>query len=79
MPSRSDDPATIRKHSVLIAGHETSVSLENAFWVALKDIAKERGQSINDLVGEIDDARVGNLSSAIRLYVLDALTRSNRL
>lgn len=79
MDSLKDDPTTLRKHSVLIAGHETSVSLENAFWDALKDIAKQRAQSINDLVGEIDDTRKGNLSSAIRLYVLDALTRSNRL
>ena len=65
-----DDPATIRKHSVLIAGHETSVSLENAFWDALCRDARDRGLSINDLVGEIDAQRSGNLSSAIRLYVL---------
>lgn len=70
----SDDPATIRKHSVLIAGHQTSVSLENAFWELLTQSAKERKMSINDLVSEIDDNRSGNLSSAIRMYVLDVLT-----
>ncbi len=66
----SGDPATIRKHSVLIAGHETSVSLENAFWEILCRIARERELSINDLVAEIDSQRSGNLSSAIRLFVL---------
>ena len=65
-----DDPAIIRKHSVLIAGHETSVSVENAFWDALCRDARDRGLSINNLVGEIDAQRSGNLSSAIRLYVL---------
>ena len=69
------DPATIRKHSVLIAGHETSVSLENAFWDALCESASERGLSINDLVAEIDGGRSGNLSSAIRLFVLDNLNK----
>lgn len=66
----SNDPATIRKHSVLIAGHETSVSLENAFWDAFCEVAQDKGLSINELVGQIDSGRAGNLSSAIRLYVL---------
>ena len=65
-----NDPASIRKHSVLVAGHETSVSTENAFWDGLCRIARERNLSINDLVAEIDSGRIGNLSSAIRLYVL---------
>ena len=65
-----NDPASIRKHSVLVAGHETSVSTENAFWDGLCSIARERNLSINDLVAEIDSSRRGNLSSAIRLYVL---------
>jgi predicted DNA-binding ribbon-helix-helix protein len=65
-----NDPASIRKHSVRIAGHETSVSTENAFWDGLCSIARERNLSINDLVAEIDSGRRGNLSSAIRLYVL---------
>jgi predicted DNA-binding ribbon-helix-helix protein len=66
----SKDPATIRKHSVFIAGHETSISLENAFWDAFCEIAQNKEQSINELVGQIDNGRTGNLSSAIRLYVL---------
>jgi predicted DNA-binding ribbon-helix-helix protein len=65
-----NDPSSIRKHSVLVAGHETSVSTENAFWDGLCSIARERNLSINDLVAEIDSGRRGNLSSAIRLFVL---------
>ncbi|MBC8268603.1 MAG: ribbon-helix-helix domain-containing protein [Rhodospirillaceae bacterium] len=69
------DPATIAKHSVLIAGHETSVSLENAFWDAFCEIARDKGLSINELVAQVDSGRVGNLSSTIRLYVLENTTR----
>ncbi len=68
----------IRKRSVMISGHATSVSLERAFWQRLKAIAKHRGVSVNALIDEIDgmrsppDAgdRAGNLSSAIRVFVL---------
>jgi len=60
----------LRKRSVLIAGHATSVSLEDAFWDALAAIARARGTSINQLVTEIDQRRDGNLSSAIRVFVL---------
>jgi len=60
----------LRKRSVLIAGHATSVSLEDAFWDALAAIARTRGVSINQLVTEIDQRRDGNLSSAIRVFVL---------
>jgi predicted DNA-binding ribbon-helix-helix protein len=60
----------VKKRSVLIAGHATSVSLEEEFWDALKRIATERRTSVNALIEEIDDARGGNLSSAIRLFVL---------
>jgi len=67
--------AAIGKHSVMIAGHETSVSLENAFWEAFVQIALERGLSINQLVAEVDRARTGNLSSAIRLYVLESVRK----
>ncbi len=52
-----DDPHTIRKRSVRIAGHRTSLSLEAAFWVQLKAIADARGLSLNKLVAEIDTAR----------------------
>ena len=60
------------KRSIVIAGHKTSVSLENAFWQGLKDIAGERELTLSDLVATIDtDRHHGNLSSAIRLFVLD--------
>ena len=62
----------IIKRSIVIAGHKTSVSLEDAFWKALKEIADDRGMTLSDLVSTIDtDRRHGNLSSAIRLFVLD--------
>ena len=60
------------KRSIVIAGHKTSVSLEDAFWKCLKEIAGERELTLSDLVASIDSERQhGNLSSAIRLYVLD--------
>jgi predicted DNA-binding ribbon-helix-helix protein len=60
------------KRSIVIAGHKTSVSLEDAFWTSLKDIASERDSTLSDLVASIDTGRhSGNLSSAIRLFVLD--------
>jgi len=60
------------KRSIVIAGHKTSVSLEDAFWRGLKDIANSRELTLSDLVASIDtDRRHGNLSSAIRLFVLD--------
>jgi predicted DNA-binding ribbon-helix-helix protein len=64
------------KRSVTIAGHRTSLSLEEAFWRALKAEAKARGLSINALVEEIDaerplDERGGNLSSALRVYLFN--------
>ncbi|WP_051513194.1 ribbon-helix-helix domain-containing protein [Skermanella stibiiresistens] len=62
--------SAIRKRSVTIAGHPTSVSLEAAFWDALKDIAAARGVSINALIEAIDEGRGGNLSSAIRVFIL---------
>ncbi|MDQ2095222.1 ribbon-helix-helix domain-containing protein [Rhodalgimonas zhirmunskyi] len=61
------------KHSLSLKGHRTSVSLEEPFWRAFRDIAKERGQPINALAAEIDAARDFDtgLASAIRLFVLD--------
>ena len=60
------------KRSIVIAGHKTSVSLEDAFWEALKEIAASRRLTLSDLVATIDSSRTqGNLSSAIRLFVLD--------
>jgi predicted DNA-binding ribbon-helix-helix protein len=60
------------KRSIVIAGHKTSVSLEDAFWKGLKEIAGGRDMTLSDLVATIDSERQhGNLSSAIRLFVLD--------
>src|SRR5216684_3462433 len=60
------------KRSIVIVGHKTSVSLEDAFWKGLKEIAGGRGMTMSDLVATIDSERKhGNLSSAIRLFVLD--------
>jgi predicted DNA-binding ribbon-helix-helix protein len=60
------------KRSIVIAGHKTSVSLEDAFWTGLKDIAVARNMTLSDLVAAIDtERRHGNLSSAIRLFVLN--------
>jgi predicted DNA-binding ribbon-helix-helix protein len=60
----------VRKRSVTIAGHRTSFSLEEAFWQELLGIAERRDITLAELVVEIDSAREGNLSSALRLYVL---------
>ena len=65
--------ATIRRRAVILAGHRTSVSIEDAFWAALKEIADRDGVSVNSIVASIDVARSGNLSSAVRVYVLDRL------
>ena len=63
--------SAIVKRSIVLAGHKTSVSLEDAFWDGLKDIAKDRRKTLSDLVGSIDTNREhGNLSSALRLFVL---------
>jgi predicted DNA-binding ribbon-helix-helix protein len=60
----------VSKRSVVIAGHKTSVSLEDEFWNSLKEIARERNMTLVELVGAIDaDRQNGNLSSAIRLFV----------
>ena len=60
------------KRSIVVAGHKTSVSLEEAFWNGMKEISGLRGMTLSELVGEIDNNRQqGNLSSAIRLFVLD--------
>ncbi len=61
----------LKKRSVVIAGHRTSLSLEDAFWRVLKVLAAERQISINALIEEIDENRSGNLSSAVRTFVLE--------
>jgi predicted DNA-binding ribbon-helix-helix protein len=68
----TDSHAHVVKRSLVIAGHRTSVSLEDAFWRRLRLIATERGLSLNRLAATIDASRGGaNLSSAIRVFVLE--------
>ena len=62
----------VMKHSVVLGGHKTSVSLEEPFWQALKDIAAIRHMTLCDLIGRIDlERQHANLSSALRLFVLN--------
>ena len=62
----------IMKRSIVLEGHRTSVSLEDAFWDALKDIAKWKRKTVTELVRSINlDRQHANLSSALRLFVLD--------
>jgi len=66
----------IKKRSINILGHQTSISLEEEFWDILKDIAEREDLSMNKLIAKIDDARdpmTYNLSSAIRIYILNEL------
>jgi predicted DNA-binding ribbon-helix-helix protein len=64
--------SSVVKRSIVLGGHKTSVSLEDAFWEGLKDIAKTQRKTLSDLVGSIDTQREhGNLSSALRLFVLN--------
>jgi predicted DNA-binding ribbon-helix-helix protein len=68
--------SSLRKRSVMIAGHATSLSLEEEFWQALRQVAEQRQISLNALVASIDAARAtagpaGNLSSALRVFVLE--------
>ena len=63
---------SVVKRSVLLGNHKTSVSLEQPFWDSMKEISRERGKTLSELVSEINDNRQqSNLSSAIRLFVLD--------
>jgi predicted DNA-binding ribbon-helix-helix protein len=62
----------VAKRSIVVGGHKTSVSLEEPFWQGLKDIASKRRQTLSELVASIDTERkFGNLSSAVRLFVLN--------
>ncbi len=63
----------MKKHSVIISGHQTSLSLEPEFWNELKEIAEKRKISLSHLIEEIDNKRRTNLSSAIRVYILTTL------
>lgn len=65
--------STVVKRSIVIEGHKTSISIEDIFWNSLKEIARDRAMTLSKLVASIDAGRVAgsNLSSAIRVYVLD--------
>ncbi|TCS60967.1 ribbon-helix-helix domain-containing protein [Varunaivibrio sulfuroxidans] len=82
-PSPTADPHVLRKHSVSIDGHQTSITLENAFWWRFCAIARSKNISLNKLIGEIDHVRTrthaGNLSSAIRVFVLEQATGEHGL
>jgi predicted DNA-binding ribbon-helix-helix protein len=76
-----DSPTRLKKHSVSIAGHRTSITLEAAFWDALSELARRRSTTVAGLIVEIDRARESdpaapNLSSAIRVFVLRETQRS---
>ena len=60
----------MKKHSVELSGHRTSIALENEFWEQLKKIAKRKNTSVRQILIQIDDAHQGNLSSAVRLFIL---------
>jgi predicted DNA-binding ribbon-helix-helix protein len=63
--------SNIKKHSIVSSGRWTSISLEDAFWKSFKEIARDRGETLSNLIAQIDaDRQSHNLSSAIRLFVL---------
>ena len=67
-----------RKHSLTIAGHATSLTLEPVFWEALRAAADADGKSLAALVAEIDEARTTNLSSAIRVWLYNRAVAAAR-
>ena len=72
--TRADDRAEVRKRSLTISGHRTSISLEDAFWAGLQAIADRDTRSLASLVADVDRGRgTSNLSSAVRVFVLDSL------
>ncbi len=72
--------ARVVKRSLAVAGHRTSVSLEDAFWARLQAIASSRRVSVNNLAAEVDAARgEANLSSALRVFVLETVALDLKL
>ncbi|CAK0752405.1 hypothetical protein CCP2SC5_180018 [Azospirillaceae bacterium] len=72
------EDGVLLKRSVTISGHSTSVSMERLFWVTLKDIAIKRRKTLQALIEEVDQTRAGNLSSALRVYILKTLLESEQ-
>lgn len=74
IPAPDAEASRLKKRSLRVAGHSTSVSLETVFWDALGAIARRRGVSLDALATEVDQVRHGNLSSALRVFAMqDAL------
>ena len=71
------DDYEIKKHSITLKGHPTSITLENIFWRTLSDIANEKSKTVSQILNEIDSKRSGNLSSAVRIYVLRHILKQN--
>ena len=63
----------MKKHSVQLSGHATSICLEEIFWKTLKQLATEKHVSLRQLLIQIDNTHTGNLSSAIRVFVINEL------
>jgi predicted DNA-binding ribbon-helix-helix protein len=64
--------SAISKRTITIDGHKTSVTLEDEFWMGLREIARRKNATLRSLIAQIDDARIrNNLSSAIRVFVLN--------
>lgn len=68
----------IRKHSVVLSGHATSLCLEDEFWDTLKEIASAKGIPLRQLLMQIDNTHTGNLSSTVRIYVLNELKNMSK-
>ena len=75
-----EDPklARLKKRSLTLAGHKTSISLEEPFWLLLKKLSEEKSVSLAALILEIDSKRKGSLSSALRLHILETLQSKAR-
>jgi predicted DNA-binding ribbon-helix-helix protein len=64
--------STVKKRSIAIGSHKTSISLEDIFWTSLKEIARERATTVSEIIGVLDASHErGNLSSTIRVFVLE--------
>jgi len=72
------DPTEPRRRSFRLSGHRTSLSLERAFWGALKDIANADGRTMTSIIEEVDETRTGGLTSAVRVYILEQLRHQRR-
>lgn len=72
----TEDQGKIKKRSITIAGHRTSITLEDVFWDALKEIATAKGTSRQTLIEKIDKERTGSLSSALRVYAIKEVIKN---